>query len=119
MVRGARNVLFHTKEKQVVTLTRYEERILFQSFAQVLKGILGLMLPKEAGHVEVHMASHRFCLRLCFLGLVTLSLCSVVFIMTRGKNCSCFKISTQLIHLPSSRSWWVISALPRIEMIAY
>ncbi|XP_078380613.1 uncharacterized protein LOC144663518 [Oculina patagonica] len=42
------------------------------------------MLSEEAGHVEVHMASHRFCLRLCFLGLITLSLCSVVFIMTRG-----------------------------------
>ena len=68
----------------------YEERKLFQSFAQVLKGILELMLPEEAGHVEVLMASHRFCLRLCFLGLVTLSLCSVVFIMTKGKNCSFF-----------------------------
>ena len=56
----------------------------------MLEGILELMLPEEPGHVEVHMASHRFCLRLCFLALVTLSLCSVVFIMTRGKHCSFF-----------------------------
>lgn len=77
------------------------------------------MLPKEAGHVEVQMASHRFCLRLCFLGLVALSLCSVVFIMTRGKHCSFLKNSVQLIHLPSSRNWWVISVLHRIEMIAH
>lgn len=84
----ARNVVFHT----IDFVTTYEKRILFQSFAQVLKGILELMLPEDAGHVEVrHMVSHRFCLRLCFLGLVTLSLCSVVFIMTRGKHCSFLK----------------------------
>ena len=67
------------------------------------------MLPEEAGHVEVHMASHRFCLRLCFLGLVTLSLCSIVFIMTRGKDCSFFLISVQIIHVPSP--WELVGRL--------
>ncbi|XP_022788953.1 uncharacterized protein LOC111328730 [Stylophora pistillata] len=42
------------------------------------------MLREEAGDVEVYMASYSFCLRLCFLGIITFSLCSVVFIMSRG-----------------------------------
>lgn len=95
------------KKIEPYLLTTYDERKVFQSFAQVLKGTLEPMLPEEAGHVEVHMASHRFCLRLCFLGLVTLSLCSIVFIMTRGKDCIFFKISVQIIHVPSTGNWWV------------
>ena len=92
----------------------------------MLKGTLQPMLPEEAGHVEVHMASHRFCLRLCFLGLVTLSLCSIVFIMTRGKDCNFFlnfcsdnSRSFALGIGGSPKHWWVIRALHRNEVMAY
>ena len=81
------------------------------------------MLHEEAGDVELHMASYRFCHRLCFFGLITFSLCSVVFIMSRGKHGErilllrgiYFPRSINIINL----AWKIIVKTPCVEMIAY
>lgn len=57
------------------------------------------MVFKKRRHVGKHMASHRCCLRFCFLGLVILSVCSVAFIMTRGKNLNSQQFNRELLLL--------------------
>lgn len=62
------------------------------------------MVFKKRRHVGKHMASNRCCLRFCFLGLVILSVCSVAYIMTRGKNLNSQQFSIELLLLDQGTS---------------
>lgn len=54
------------------------------------------MVFKKRRHVGKHMASNRCCSRFGLLGLVILSVCSVAFIMTRGKNLNSHQFKIEL-----------------------